>query len=57
MDPCALNVTVSGLACAISQGKSDEEIALLSAFFVQLGDSMATILAAKACNDSKNNSS
>lgn len=48
MDGCSLNMTVSALACAISKGKSSDEIALLSAFFVQLGDSLATIAAADA---------
>lgn len=57
MDPCALSLTVSALACAIAEGKSGEEIALLSCFFNQLGDSLETIQAAiDCCNPTKNNS-
>lgn len=40
-------MTVSALACAIAKGKTDKELELLSAFFTQLGDSLATI---EACN-------
>lgn len=45
MDPCAINISASALACAIAKGKTASEINMLSAFFVQLGDSLATILA------------
>lgn len=48
MDGCSLNMTVSALACAIAKGKSADELAVLSAFFVQLGDSLETIAAADA---------
>lgn len=54
MDGCSLSMTVSALACAISKGKSSDELALLSAFFVQLGDSLETIAAADAACGSKN---
>lgn len=47
MDPCAINISASALACAIAKGKTASEINMLSAFFVQLGDSLATILAAE----------
>lgn len=47
-DGCSLNMTVSALACAISKGKSEKEITLLSVFFTQLGDGLATIAAADA---------
>ncbi|MGN1123895.1 MAG: DUF6774 domain-containing protein [Eubacterium sp.] len=54
-DGCSLNLTVSALACAISKGKSEEELALLAVFFTQLGDSLATIAAGnKACTDNSN---
>lgn len=49
LNPCALNMSVSALACAIAEGKSDAELALLACFFTQLGDSMETILAARGC--------
>lgn len=45
MDGCSLNMTVSALACAISKGKSDAQLAVLAAFFTQLGDSLETIAA------------
>lgn len=55
IDPCSLNMTISALACAIAEGKSDSEINLLSAFFSQLGDSLETISAAKELNNENNN--
>ncbi len=51
MDPCAVNLGTSAIACAIANGKNSNEIALLSVFFQQLGDSLATIAAVNACND------
>lgn len=54
MTPCELNLTVGALACAIANGKTQNEISLLSAFFTQLGDSLATIAVLNACNDAKN---
>lgn len=53
MDPCAINVSASALVCAIAEGKTSQEINLLSAFFVQLGDSLATIQAARECSESE----
>ncbi|MDO4563424.1 MAG: hypothetical protein Q4C12_06270 [Clostridia bacterium] len=52
---CALPVGVSALACAIADKvESDSDLALLSALFVQLGDTLETILAARAaCSDNK----
>ena len=47
--PEPLPVAVSALASAIAAECSDNEIALLFAFFVQLGDSLALILAQRAC--------
>lgn len=46
MDGCALNLSVSALACAIAKGKSSDEIALLAVVFTQISDSLATIAAA-----------
>lgn len=55
MDGCSLNMTVSALACAVAKGKSEKELALLSVFFTQLGDALATIAAGNSlcCNDDK----
>lgn len=52
MDPCAVNMSVSAIACAIAKGKTDAEIAALGAFFTQLGDSLETIIAFQGLNDS-----
>ena len=54
MNGCELNMSVSALACAIANGKSDDEITLLSVFFTQLGDSLATIVAGNSINNSSN---
>ncbi len=48
----SLPAVVGALASAISQGRSDQDIALLAAIFTQLGDSMAVILAARNCQSS-----
>ncbi len=58
MDGCSLNLTVSALACAIAKDKTNDELTLLSVFFTQLGDSLATIAAGDSicCNsDSSQN--
>ena len=49
MTPCELNLSISAVACAIARGKSQQELSLLSAFFTQLGDSLATIAVANDC--------
>ncbi|NLN55837.1 MAG: hypothetical protein GX148_06015 [Clostridiales bacterium] len=41
---CAIATSISALAEIISVKLSDEELALLSAVLVQLGDTLATIL-------------
>ena len=60
MNGCGLNLTVSTLACALAEGKSQQELALLSAAFTQLGDALATIAAGNDClcngGDAGNNS-
>lgn len=43
MNPCAFVNFISLLACDIAKGKSQEELAILSAFFTQLGDTLATL--------------
>ena len=47
--PETLPTAVSALAAALAQGYSDTQLALLATIFTQLGDSLATILAARAC--------
>ena len=48
MNAFALSAIVSALASTIASGRGAEELALLSALFVQLGDTLATIAAEKA---------
>ena len=43
MSSCEFVTFISILACNIANGKTQDEIAVLSAFFVQLGDTLATI--------------
>ena len=43
MNPCIFANFISGLACDIARGKTQEELAILSAFFTQLGDTLATL--------------
>lgn len=52
MDPCAVNLAASALACALAEGKSREQLALLSALLTQVGDSLSTMLAAMDCGSS-----
>lgn len=56
MNGCSLNMSISALACALAQGKTNEEINLLGVFFTQLGDSLETISTANelCCNNNKN---
>lgn len=54
MQSCEFALSVSTLACCIAEGKSPEEIALISSIFMQLGDTLATIAAHQAlCCPSK----
>lgn len=48
MPSCELAISISTLACCIAEGKSPEEIALVSSIFMQLGDTLATIAAHQA---------
>lgn len=45
MKACEFVTFISALACTIAEGKSEDEINLLSAFFSQLGDTLVTITA------------
>ena len=48
MQSCELALSISTLARCIAEGKSPEEIALISSIFMQLGDTLATIAAHQA---------
>jgi len=48
MQSCDLVVAISALACCIAEGKSADEIALLSSIFSQLGDTLDTLSAQQA---------
>ena len=50
MSSCEFVTFISILACNIAKDKTPEEIATLSAFFVQLGDTLATLSAFDANN-------
>lgn len=43
MNSCKFVTFISALACSIAKNKSQNEINLLSTFFSQLGDTLATI--------------
>ncbi len=51
MNACEITAAVTALANIISQQLDENEAALLSAVFVQLGDTLATIAAQKAVCD------
>jgi len=51
--PDSLPAAVGALAAAAARGRSDGEIALLAAFFTQLGDSLSLILAARAAAETE----
>lgn len=48
MTPCEITATVTAVANFISCNFTDEQIDLLGAIFVQLGDTLATISAQNA---------
>lgn len=50
LNSCELVQLISAIACIIAKDKTSDELALLSAFFTQLGDTLTTIA---AVNDSK----
>ncbi len=45
MNPCAFVNFISLLACEIAKDKSQDELAILSTFFTQLGDTLSTLSA------------
>lgn len=48
MNSCDLVILISSLACCIADGKSVDEIALISSVFSQLGDTLDTIATQRA---------
>lgn len=48
MNSCEFAMLISSLACCIAEGKSADEIALISSVFMQLGDTLSTISAHEA---------
>ena len=51
MDPCELTASITAAANAIAYKLSCDELTLLSAVFVQLGDTLATIATQRAIRD------
>lgn len=49
LNSCELASFVTSLACFIAKDKSVNELNLLSTVFSQLGDTLQTIVASKAC--------
>lgn len=55
MNNCSNLFLLSAIACNLSECLSDEELAVLSADLMTLGDMLASILARRAaCNDKDN---
>ena len=56
MSSCNLAVSISLLACSIAENKTADELALISSFFNQLGDTIETIAAQQViCSSEDNN--
>ncbi|WP_167957853.1 DUF6774 domain-containing protein [Anaerosporobacter faecicola] len=60
MNSCNLVASLTGIACTLSQCLSEEELNLLSASLVQLGDTIVAILANESyleacCKSTKEN--
>lgn len=53
MCPNQLTATITGLAAVLAQGRTTEEISLLAAILVQLGDTLATIATQQALCESQ----
>ena len=51
MPNCEFVTFISILACSIAKDKSPDELATLSAIFVQLGDTLATIATLNSNNN------
>lgn len=48
MQSCEFAMTITALACCIAEGKTADEIALISSILMQLGDTLSTIAAREA---------
>ena len=48
---CEFVTFISALACAIAKDKTQDELNILSVFFTQLGDSLATLSAFYPSNE------
>jgi F0F1-type ATP synthase epsilon subunit len=53
MQSCELVATITAIACAIANNCSEEEVAVLSSAFNQLGDTLVTIIAQQSFNEQK----
>ena len=56
MNPCELTVSITALANSIACQLTTDEISLVSAVFMQLGDSLATIAAQRSLCENQCNS-
>lgn len=54
MKSCEIVTLVSTLSCFIAKDKTDDELALPSAIFTQLGDSLATIAVTRGIEEKCN---
>ncbi|MGN0691351.1 MAG: DUF6774 domain-containing protein [Oscillospiraceae bacterium] len=46
---------VMALAAAVAEGRTNRELSLLAAMFMQLGDTLETIVAARECSAESEN--
>ena len=53
MNSCQLTASVTAIANAISSNLNTEELTLLATVFVQLGDTLATIVTQRAICEAK----
>lgn len=54
LNPCELTASVTAVANAMACGMEDGELTLMAAIFTMLGDTLATIAAARsACGNAK----
>ena len=53
MNPCELTASITAAANAVACRLSDDELTLLAAVLVQMGDTLATIATQRALCDSK----
>jgi len=53
MYDCGLITTISGIACALINSCSKDDLAIMSVIFTQLGDTLATYLTQKEICESR----